>query len=87
MALNDELYSRLVSLYDGLDNQQINELNARLIILFSEGIKDLKVIKKIFDNLEDYKNTILQELWFLIFVTNKRYNYGNTSDYKFFGIR
>ena len=38
MALNDELYSRLVNLYQDLDDQQIHKLNARLILLLSEKI-------------------------------------------------
>ncbi len=52
MTLNDELYSRLVSLYQGLDDEQIRQLNARLILLLSEEISDSLVIKKIIDQIE-----------------------------------
>ena len=52
MTLNDQLYSRLVNLYEGLDDEKIHLLNARLILLLSEEISDLLVIKKIIDQLE-----------------------------------
>ena len=52
MALNDELYSRLVNLYQGLDDEKIHQVNARLILLLSEEILDLQVIKKIIDEIE-----------------------------------
>lgn len=52
MTLNDELYSRLVNLYQGLDDEKIHQLNARLILLLSEEISDSLVIKKIIDLLE-----------------------------------
>ena len=52
MALNDELYSRLVNLYQGLDDEKIHQLNARLILLLSEEISDPLVIKKIIDQIE-----------------------------------
>ena len=52
MALNDELYSRLVNLYQDLDDQQIHKLNARFILLLSEKISDSTVLKKIIDQLE-----------------------------------
>ena len=52
MALNDELYSRLVNLYQGLDDEKIHQLNARLILLLSEEISDSLVIKKIIDQIE-----------------------------------
>ena len=52
MALNDELYSRLVNLYQDLDDQQINKLNARLILLLSEKILDSVAIKEIIDQVE-----------------------------------
>ena len=52
MTLNDQLYSRLVSLYQGLDDEQIHQLNARLILLLSEEISDPLVIEKIIDQLE-----------------------------------
>ncbi len=52
MTLNDRLYSRLVNLYQGLDDEQIHQLNARLILLLSEEISDSLVIKNIIDQIE-----------------------------------
>ena len=52
MTLNDQLYSRLVNLYQGLDDEKIHQLNARLILLLSQEISDPLVIKKIIDQLE-----------------------------------
>ena len=52
MALNDELYSRLVNLYQDLDDKQIHRLNARLILLLSEKISDSISIKEIIDQVE-----------------------------------
>ena len=52
LTLNDQLYSRLVNLYQGLDDQQIHQLNARLILLLSAEISDSLVIKKIIDQIE-----------------------------------
>ena len=52
MALNDELYSRLVNLYQDLDDQQMHELNAQLILLLSEKISDPMSIKEIIDQVE-----------------------------------
>ena len=52
MTINDQLYSRLVNLYQGLDDEKIHQLNARLILLLSEEISDSLVMKKIIDQLE-----------------------------------
>ena len=52
MTLNDQLYSRLVNLYQGLDDEKIHQLNARLILLLSEEISDSLVIEKFIDQLE-----------------------------------
>ena len=52
MTLNDQLYSRLVNLYQGLDDEKIHQLNAKLILLLSEEISDPLVIKKIIDQIE-----------------------------------
>ena len=52
MALNDELYSRLVNLYHDLDDQQIHKLNARLILLLSEKISESILLKEIIDKVE-----------------------------------
>ena len=56
MTLNDQLYSRLVNLYQGLDDEKIHQLNARLILLLSEEISDPLVIKKIIDQIETEQN-------------------------------
>tara|TARA_B100000242_G_scaffold177495_1_gene127293 strand:+ start:107 stop:304 length:198 start_codon:yes stop_codon:yes gene_type:complete len=53
MTLNDQLYSRLVSLYQELDDEQIHQLNARLILLLSEEISDTLVIEKIIEQIEN----------------------------------
>ena len=55
MTLNDQLYSRLVNLYQGLDDEKIHQLNARLILLLLEEISNPLVIKKIIDQLETEK--------------------------------
>ena len=51
MPLNDELYSRLVSLYQDLDDQQIHQLNARIILLLSEKVSDSLAIEKIINQV------------------------------------
>ena len=56
MTLNDELYSRLVNLYQDLDDLQIHQLNARIILLLSEKISDSLAIEKIIDKVEAEKN-------------------------------
>ena len=55
MPLNDELYSRLVNLYQDLDDQQIHHLNARIILLLSEKVSDSLAIEKIIDQVESEK--------------------------------
>ncbi len=52
MTLNDQLYSRLVNLYQGLDDEKIHQFNARVILLLLAEISDSLVIKKIIDQLE-----------------------------------
>ena len=52
MPLNDELYTRLVDLYQDLDDQQIHQLNARLILLLSEEVLDPLAIGRIIDQVE-----------------------------------
>ena len=52
MPLNDELYSRLVNLYQDLDDQQIHQLNAKIILLLSEKVEDSLAIRKIIDEVE-----------------------------------
>ena len=56
MPLNDELYSRLVNLYQDLDDLQIHQLNARVILLLSEKVSDSLAIEKIIDKVEAEKN-------------------------------
>ena len=68
MTLNDQLYSRLVNLYQGLDDEKIHQLNARLILLLSEEISDSLVIKKIIDQIETENkspSTSLSPEWLL----------------------
>ena len=55
MPLNDELYSRLVNLYQDLDDLQIHQLNARIILLLSEKVSDSLAIEKIIDQVESEK--------------------------------
>tara|TARA_B100001063_G_C16524714_1_gene433396 strand:- start:444 stop:626 length:183 start_codon:yes stop_codon:yes gene_type:complete len=52
MPLNDELYSRIVNLYQDLNDQQIHKLNARLILLLSEKIPNPISVKEIIDQVE-----------------------------------
>ena len=56
MPINDELYSRLVNLYQDLDDQQIHNLNARIILLLSEKLSDNLAIGKIIDQVESVYN-------------------------------
>ena len=63
MTLNDQLYSRLVSLYQGLDDEQIHQVNARLILLLSGEISDSLVIKKIIDQLESENKSPINSLF------------------------
>ena len=58
MTLNDQLYSRLVNLYQGLDDEKIHQLNARIILLLSEKVSDTLTIEKIIHQVEsEKKNT------------------------------
>ena len=58
MPLNDELYSRLVNLYQDLGDLQIHQLNARIILLLSEKVSDSLAIEKIIDKVEAEKKNI-----------------------------
>ena len=62
MTLNDQLYSRIVNLYQGLDDEKIHQLNARLILLLSEEISDSLVIKKIIDQIETENKSSINSL-------------------------
>ena len=55
MPLNDELYSRLINLYQDLDDQQVHQLNARIILLLSEKVSDSSAIEKIINQVESEK--------------------------------
>ena len=71
MTLNDQLYARLVNLYQGLDDEKIHQLNARLILLLLEEISDSLVIKKIIDQFSfNFIESIsaVGELFILTFV-------------------
>ena len=57
MPLNDETYSRLVNLYQGLDDQQIHQLNAKIILLLSEKVPGSSAIEKIIDQVEPVDKT------------------------------
>ena len=52
MALNDQLYSRLVNLYQDLDDKQIHQLNARIILLLSDEISDPLAIERIINQVD-----------------------------------
>ena len=58
MPLNDELYSRLVNLYQDLDDQQVHQLNARIILLLSEKVLDSSAIEKIIDQVQSEKKNV-----------------------------
>ena len=45
MELRDEFYSKLVNFYEGLDDEQMQKVNARLILLL---LKEIKLISMIF---------------------------------------
>ena len=62
MTLNDQLYSRLVNLYQGLNDEQIHQVNARLILLLSGEISNSLVIKKIIDQLETENKSPINSL-------------------------
>ena len=55
MTLNDQLYSRLVNLYQDLGDEQIHQLNARIILLLSEKVSDSLAMGKILDQVETEK--------------------------------
>ena len=61
MTLNDELYSRMVNLYQNLDDEKIHQLNARLILFLVEEISSEEAIRKIFENLEIYRKGLLKK--------------------------
>ena len=60
MELNDKFYSKLVNIYDGLDNGSIQKINARLILLLINELKNESKIEEIFSAIEDYKKNKLR---------------------------
>lgn len=57
MTLYDEVFSRLIELYQDLDDQQIHNLNARIIILLLEKISDPVITSKVLNQVEAEKKT------------------------------
>ena len=60
MELTDEFYSRLVNFYEDLDDEQMQKLNARLILLLLNEIKSEEKIEEIFNLISNYRNSIIR---------------------------
>ena len=60
MELRDELYSKLVNFYEDLDDEQMQKVNARLILLLLKEIKSEEKIEEIFSLISDYRNSIMR---------------------------
>ena len=60
MELTDEFYSRLVNFYEELDDEQMQKINARLILLLLNEIKSEEKIEEIFSLISDYRNSIMR---------------------------
>ena len=60
MELRDEFYSKLVNFYEDLDDEQIQKVNARLILLLLKEIKSAEKIEEIFSLISDYRNNIMR---------------------------
>ena len=60
MELSDEFYSKLVNFYEDLDDEQMQKLNARLILLLLKEIKSEEKIEEIFSLISDYRNSIMR---------------------------
>ncbi len=45
----DDFYAELIQAHDGLTDQQSNELNAKLVLILSNHIGDLSVLKEAFN--------------------------------------
>ena len=58
MELTDEFYSKLVNFYEDLDDEQMQKLNARLILLLLNEIKSEEKIEEIFYLISNYRNSI-----------------------------
>ena len=60
MELTDEFYSRLVNFYEELDDEQMQKINARLILLLLNEIKSEEKIEEIFNLISNYRNSIIR---------------------------
>tara|TARA_S200000501_G_C20370785_1_gene546124 strand:- start:112 stop:294 length:183 start_codon:yes stop_codon:yes gene_type:complete len=60
MELPDELYSKLVNFYEELDDEQMQKVNARLILLLLNEIESEEKIKEIFNLISNYRNSIVR---------------------------
>ena len=60
MELTDEFYSKLVNFYEDLDDEQMQKLNARLILLLLNELKSEEKIEEIFNLISNYKNRIIR---------------------------
>ena len=58
MELTDEFYSKLVNFYEDLDDEQMQKLNARLILLLLNEIKSEEKIEEIFNLISNYRSSI-----------------------------
>jgi hypothetical protein len=54
---HDEVYAEFINAHQGLDNEQSALLNAKLIFLLCEHIKDESIIKKIINIAKQEKIT------------------------------
>ncbi len=60
MELTDEFYSKLVNFYEDLDDEQMQKLNARLILLLLNEIKSEEKIEEIFNLISNYRDSIIR---------------------------
>ena len=60
MEHRDEFYSKLVNFYEDLDDEQMQKINARLILLLLKEIKSEEKIEEIFRLISDYRNNIIR---------------------------
>ena len=60
MELRDEFYSKLVNFYEDLDDEQMQKVNARLILLLLKEIKSEEKIEEIFSLISEYRNSIIR---------------------------
>ena len=60
MELPDEFYSKLVNFYEDLDDEKMQKVNARLILLLLNEIKSEEKIEEILNLISNYRNSILR---------------------------